>query len=167
MSTKKSLITYIFLVSSLFCYRCFSQSNYDKLKEFYQTSYQSCYKEICNELPFGCDSIPDSLFSNLTARACQTECFLKQDSILSLYVDSVRYEIKKWNDTILIQNFDSLQYHWNSFMVTQGYMIYEKNKHTFSGHTRSLFILRSHLNIINIRIRELKTLLDYYKDLQF
>ena len=121
------------------------------------------YLKYYESHPFDCDSVPDSLYSNLTDRICANIWLQKSDSICSSYIDSVRTEILKWeNDTLLIQ-FDSLQSGWRKFRDKHTDLIWMSYEGCGGCHSRATHFMTSSRQLTEIRISELKLLLELYR----
>ena len=156
--TAKTQFRLLIFIASIFLITkpTIGQNHYEKLKQFYKFNYEeSCKKTTANDC--------QNLTNNLTAKICAVKKFLKTDSILHLYSDSVKAEIIKLNDSTLITSFNSFQSSWKQYLSAKSLFIGRKYQMS-NGHTKSIINIEATTFLMELKVNELKAILNYYQN---
>jgi hypothetical protein len=123
------------------------------------------YLEFYYKEPFDCENLSDSNINTFTDRICANLALQKSDSILTLYYDSLKIELKKFGGDSLIQVYDKYQKEWRNYRDKHVDVFYE-NLSKSSEYKTNLFwvaYMDEMKKMIDFKTDELKILFNFYR----
>jgi|GEM_PF-2879010 len=152
--------TSVLIVLIAVTHNLMAQLDFEHLKN--QPYLKNYYKNL-----YDCNNIPDSLYSNLSLRICANIKLQHSDSVLSLYNDSLRTAIIKWENENLLSSYDSLQASWRKYRDEQAKTVWRTYEGCGGCHLRAIHYMTLLRQLTEVRITELKSLLQIYRDDSF